>query len=281
MTNEVVTTGTETMLERVIVGGDLSKLTPGQRTEYYRAVCESLGLNPLTRPFEYIELDGKLTLYTRKDATDQLRANNKINVTIISRERMGDVYIVTVRATTADGRSDESTGVVSLVKEGGEWRTAPSGKRYFAGNGEWTELRGNDMANQLMRAETKAKRRVTLSICGLGWTDESEIETIPNARPVVVHEDGVIDEPTTEQPTTSPRRWVEDDESLARFWAWTDGLGLTHKEVQEACGVRDIKEYKGDKSSAIRSIRAYIAAHADERMAAEAHTDSILDRGDV
>ena len=27
-----------------------------------------------------------------------------------------------------------------------------------------------------MCAETKAKRRVTLSICGLGWLDESEVE---------------------------------------------------------------------------------------------------------
>ena len=33
-----------------------------------------------------------------------------------------------------------------------------------------------------MKAETKAKRRVTLSICGLGMLDETEVETIPGAR---------------------------------------------------------------------------------------------------
>ena len=33
-----------------------------------------------------------------------------------------------------------------------------------------------------MKAETKAKRRATLSICGLGMLDETEIETIPDAR---------------------------------------------------------------------------------------------------
>ena len=32
-----------------------------------------------------------------------------------------------------------------------------------------------------MRAETKAKRRVTLSLCGLAVLDELEVETIPNA----------------------------------------------------------------------------------------------------
>ncbi len=32
-----------------------------------------------------------------------------------------------------------------------------------------------------MKAETKSKRRVTLSLCGLGMLDESEVETIPGA----------------------------------------------------------------------------------------------------
>jgi len=32
-----------------------------------------------------------------------------------------------------------------------------------------------------MRAETKAKRRVTLSICGLGMLDETEVDSIPGA----------------------------------------------------------------------------------------------------
>ena len=36
----------------------------------------------------------------------------------------------------------------------------------------------NALANAIMKAETKAKRRVTLSICGLGMLDETELETI-------------------------------------------------------------------------------------------------------
>lgn len=36
--------------------------------------------------------------------------------------------------------------------------------------------------NVTITGNTKAKRRVTLSICGLGLLDESEIETIPDAR---------------------------------------------------------------------------------------------------
>ena len=39
-------------------------------------------------------------------------------------------------------------------------------------------LKGEEFANALMKAETKAKRRATLSICGLGVLDETEVETI-------------------------------------------------------------------------------------------------------
>ena len=194
------------IVEQVIVKGDLSKLTPAERVSYYRAVCESIGLNPLTKPFEYIDLDGKLTLYARRDATDQLRKIHNISVTIVGREKIEDVYIVTAKAMMHDGRSDESTGVVSITKEDGEWKTTQSGKRYFVGNGTFRPLRGDALANALMKAETKSKRRVTLSLCGLGWLDETEIETISDAKPVTVLENGDlgVKRPTDTQGDQSP-----------------------------------------------------------------------------
>lgn len=156
----IATAATQTeIVESVVIQGDLSKLSPDQRVSYYRAVCDSLGLNPLTRPFDYITLNGKLTLYAKRDATDQLRKRHAISVTIVSRERVDDVYIVTARAVAPDGRADESTGAVSIAA-----------------------LKGDALANAYMKAETKAKRRVTLSIVGLGWLDETEIETVPSAR---------------------------------------------------------------------------------------------------
>ena len=147
--------------EKVLVGGDLSKLSSQERLTYIGAVCNSLGLNPLTRPFEYINLSGKLTLYARKDATEQLRSLRGISIEIVSREVVEDTYVVTARAVDASGRRDESIGAVSI---GG--------------------LKGDAKANAIMKAETKAKRRVTLSISGLGLLDETDIETIPGAQPV-------------------------------------------------------------------------------------------------
>lgn len=151
-----------TTIEQVLVMGDLARLTPEQRNIYYKQVCESCGLNPLTRPFEFITLNGKLTLYARKDCTDQLRKIHTVSVRIIDRSVMDDLMVVTAEATDKTGRCDSSIGAVSIAN-----------------------LRGEAKANALMKAETKARRRVTLSICGLGFTDESELESIPNARPQI------------------------------------------------------------------------------------------------
>jgi hypothetical protein len=192
------------ILEKVIVQGDLAQLPSADRVVYYSRVCESLGLNPFTRPFEYIVLNDKLTLYAKRDATDQIRNSRNISVSIVSRETIEGVYVVTARATAPDGRTDESIGAVPLAKEVGAWETSQNGKRYFKKNGQMIPLRGDDLANALMKAETKAKRRVTLSIAGLGWLDETEIETIPSARPAPVSAE-VVDTRTGEI-VTIPRR---------------------------------------------------------------------------
>lgn len=151
------------VIEQVVLQGDLSKLTPEQRVTYYHEVCKSVGLNPFTRPFEYISLQGKLTLYVKKDGTEQLRKINGVSISNIESKIVDDLCVVTATAITKDGRSDTSTGAVTM------------------GN-----LKGDAKANALMKAETKAKRRVTLSICGMGWLDESEIDSIPSAKRVNV-----------------------------------------------------------------------------------------------
>ncbi len=142
-------------IEAVLMKGDLAGLSDQERVSYHNAVCESVGLNPLTSPFAYIKLNNKLVLYAKRDATDQLRKVHNVSVTITSREKFDDIYVVTAKAKDAHGREDESTGAVNLKG-----------------------LSGEALANALMKAETKAKRRVTLSICGLGLLDETEAEPL-------------------------------------------------------------------------------------------------------
>lgn len=145
-------------LEHVLGTGDLSKLTTQQRVEYLLATCKSLGLNPLTRPIRFLSLNGQTQLYFTRDGTDQLRYVRGITLHVVDKMIDGDVFSVTVRARTKDGREDEDLGAVTLPRS------------------------GDSRANALMKAITKAKRRVTLSICGLGQTDESELDTMPGAR---------------------------------------------------------------------------------------------------
>jgi hypothetical protein len=151
------------IMEEVIAKGDLSKLSAEQRAVYYGEVCRSIGVNPLTKPFDYITLNGKLTLYATKTATDQLRTVKGVSIFKVDAITDGDFRIVHAYARDAAGREDMDLGVVNIKG-----------------------LAGEALANAYMKALTKAKRRVTLSICGLGWLDESEIDFVPSARPIHV-----------------------------------------------------------------------------------------------
>lgn len=146
--------------EMVIMQGDLSKLSAEERLSYVNTICESLGLNPLTRPFDYILFQGKLVLYARKDATEQLRKIYQVSITELKKEVLGDILYVTAYGEDKNGKKDVATGAL------------------FIGG-----LKGADLANAMMKCETKAKRRLTLSICGLGMLDETEIEDAKDVTP--------------------------------------------------------------------------------------------------
>jgi len=178
------------VVDDVIARGDLSKLTPEQRVVHYNNVCQSLGLNPLTQPFQYVTLNGRLVLYTKKDGTDQLRKLNGINIEVVSRSVQGDLLTVHVRAIDKTGRRDEDFGAVSVAG-----------------------LRGEAAANAMMKAVTKAKRRVTLSISGLGFSDETEVEDFPAVEREVKIEQSKPEDPQVEvEPYELEHNENSDDE---------------------------------------------------------------------
>jgi hypothetical protein len=215
------------VLEAVLIGGDLSGLTSQQRADYYGAVCRALGLNPLTKPFEYLTLNGKLRLYALRDCADQLRRIHGISITIVSRERLGDIYLVTARARDKSGREDESTGAVALGS-----------------------LKGDALANALMKCETKAKRRVTLSLAGLGWLDETEIDTIPDAR--------TGETPATPAPLPAgegaPERRITRDEAreLKKLAQHAFGYAAGERRLRADLG------FETDESLTLRHLSAHV-----------------------
>ena len=176
-------------IENALIKGDLSSLTSEQRLSYCKSVCDSVGLNILTKPFEYIQLNGKLTLYATRAATDQLRAVHKVSIKITDRQKFDDIYVVTAQASNSEGRYDESTGAVNV-----------------------SGLKGEALANAYLKAETKAKRRVTLSLCGLGLLDETEVETIPEAKRFVdpIDTKAAIEGAKTESKTIEPELNMDD-----------------------------------------------------------------------
>ena len=180
MAQEIATQDQARLLENLVIENDLSQLTPEERNKYYSATCESLGLNPLTRPFQYLRLNNKLTLYATKDASEQLTRNYQVSLEKRGSEDFEGVRIITYRATDPTGRFVDATGVVSIAG-----------------------LKGDNLANALMKAETKASRRATLRLVGLGWLDETETETIKGAMRVDVSNDGEI---VNETPVIEPKK---------------------------------------------------------------------------
>ena len=148
------------ILSNIIIRGDISSLTPAQKIDYYNAFCRYVGLNAITQPFALLKLkDNKEVLYAKKEATEQLRSLKGISITQLTGDLVGGViYKVTAVGQNAQGRTDAATGAVSVKG-----------------------LQGEALANAIMKAESKAKRRLTLSLSGLGMMDESEIETVPGA----------------------------------------------------------------------------------------------------
>ena len=225
----------ERSLEAVLGEGNLQSLTTHQRVQYLQAVCQSLGLNPLTRPFQFLRLNGELRMYATKDCTEQLRSLKSISLSLATPEEREGVLFVRATAKMPNGRSDESLGAVTIQG-----------------------LRGEALANAYMKAETKAKRRVTLSICGLGLLDESEVSAIPGAERVEVPADVEPEAPARhERPADSAMRVgqyrlaVDNIISQEEWNALSDSI-KANKAIFTLDELADIREFMKSKRKALK-----------------------------
>lgn len=172
------------VISQLILNGDLSKLSANDKIRYYNGYCERMGLDPFTKPFDILRLNGREVLYCTRSGTQQLNKLHQVSHLITSRELIEavGVYQVTSKASLPDGRCTESIGAVNIAG-----------------------LKGEAYANAIMKAETKAKRRATLDLLGLGVLDELETESIPNAEPVSLlvaePQEEIVEEVNLECPT--------------------------------------------------------------------------------
>jgi hypothetical protein len=138
-------------INALVLKGDTSKLTLEQKTQYYSAVCSTVGLNPATRPFQFLTFQGKEVLYPDKSCAEQLRSLKAISLSGPKITFQDTLIMVEVTATMRNGRTDTDYGIVDTT----------------------TNLnKGLSRGDAILKAVTKAKRRVTFSICGLGFLND-------------------------------------------------------------------------------------------------------------
>lgn len=162
MSNELRSLSNQT-LESVILKGDLSSLNSAQKVEYIVSLCNRVGLDPATQPFKLLKLNGKEIPYADRSCAAQLNQLHGLSHQITDTQKDADSILMIDRCTGKDGRFTEEVGAVSL-----------------------TGLKGEALANAIMKCRTKAMRRATLTHVGLGMLDESEVDTIPGAKTVPV-----------------------------------------------------------------------------------------------
>lgn len=278
MTTQVVPKGDRTLqpatppqlgaIEAALSTGDLSKLTSEQRTAHYVQTCERLGLNPYTSPFGYIFLKGqdgekKLTLYAKRDCADQLRKLHRISVTVTREEVQEGVLYVYVKAEMPDGREDTDVGAVPVAAT-----------KVVGGKVETVPLPPLELANARMKCYTKAKRRVTLSICGLGILDESELDGIPPYRRQeqpkmeaevrrVLRKPPELEADDLEEPVNEETERGISENQYQRLVAITTRYGITLQAVQDFLGAESlrgisVRQYK-------TYLRTLVAAHEHEQ----------------
>jgi len=231
MTNQVSVVSEDAMTT-LILKGDIGLFSDEQKVEYYKAMCNRTGLDWTTKPFDYLTMQGKKVLYLNKSGVEQLNALHNVSITITHNEQIGDVYVVTVRASN-EKRFTDSTGAVPVKG-----------------------LAGDGLANAYMKAETKAKRRATLSLLGLAILDESEAQHIPG---------GVLE---TAEVFLTPLATPEDLKELCHY---AKGFGWSGEEVRDLClqqpGMtkENLQNFLSSFSlSMLRAVQTHIAKHAKE-----------------
>ena len=198
----------ERVIESLVLRGDLSGLAPKDRARFYVQVCEGLGLNPASNPLAFLRLNGKEVLYATRTATDQLARIHRVTREVTDGPKVIDlagtkVVYCAAKATHPSGRWETAIATLPFV----------------------------DPVNVLMKAETKAKRRATISLLGLGMLDEMELETIPAS----VQEPGggvdlaMLEESPADAEPASDRE--DSDPRLVAFYEDLAGIELPGESV--------------------------------------------------
>ena len=225
---------TRAIVHATIASGDYSRLDDAQRGDVVLALCRATGLNPLTKPFDFLKLQGKLILYANRNAGDQLAAQHRITRRIVRGPEIVDVggkklVLCVCEASTPDGRTEHATATVDLAD--------PCG-----------------LANVYMKAETKAKRRAALAVTGLSILDESEARDT-GSRAKVANDNTAEAKPAPEtKPGELPAPTAKASDVLAKSIAtaktWSAALALLPAQPDKAVGLAVLARWQRGANAA-------------------------------
>lgn len=139
--------------QAVAANRDTAGLRPEHRGALLNELARALKLNPLTKPVIFLKTGQGESIYVTRQGADQIAARLRLNRETVVGPEVRDilgvkVFFCQVRVTAPDGRSEMATATLPAV----------------------------DVLMGLMKVETKAKRRATLSIAGLGMLSEEDAE---------------------------------------------------------------------------------------------------------
>lgn len=146
--------------QKAAMSGNLKTLTDAERWQYYLAMCQHLELDPVSRPFDWIEQEGKLSLYPNANCAAQLASKMLLSFPEYHAEVIGDVYVYRVKAVD-ENRELWATGAVPMGRNASE------------------------TARAFKKAETQARRRAVLAMGGLALTEADEIYEIGGQSPAI------------------------------------------------------------------------------------------------
>lgn len=200
------------VVESVVTKGDLSGLNTRQLTEYYVAECVRMGLDPLSRPFDLLRLQGKLVMYANRRCADMLAAKHNVTRTILEDPQVRkygstELLYCKVRVSLPSGRVEEDVAT----------------------------LPATDLVNAVMKIATKAARRATLKVCGWGGMDELELETVRGAERVTIEQIG-------REHAEGETREIETEGELVEPASTLHGAAKTLRdELAKASGGREMQ----------------------------------------
>jgi len=146
------------LFSRYVLTNSLSGFTDQQRAQLIGHLCKTWHLDFNQQPFIIIKTQGKEKLYLSKAGAEQVRNRNNVSIDSVDTKIEDGLVLVTAAASLPSGRHDSDLGTVSIKG-----------------------LVGDALADAILKAVTKAKRRVTLSICGLPMSEVSDSESAPKS----------------------------------------------------------------------------------------------------